>query len=637
MIQGYILLNEKIPKHGQKLTDPNFVPLTVPPEHKDYGGVLKPDVVKVDIDNPEIFQKAVKMINDQNIKCNILETTRGGHLYFKNSVMTTNKSNCSAASGLLCEWKLGLKHEFSPVRVNGIDRHWLQGSLTNDDIDEIPKWLLPLPNGTADSFSKMEEGSGRNQALFNYILTLQSNDFSVEEIKETIRIINKYVLKTPLSDREVETILRDDSFKKQSFFRRTKFLHEKFAAYMKSNHHMIKLDGKLNIYTEGIYVSEGYEIEKNMIKHIPSLTDAQRREVLKHLMLICENRQAADLHLIAFKNGIYNVRDDSFSDFSPNVIITNKIDWSYNPAAYSKLADRTINKIACEDNEIRMLLEEVIGYTFYRRNELGKAFILLGDKQNGKSTYIDMIKTMLGDNNISALDLKNLSDRFNKAMLYKKMANLGDDIDDDFITDTSTFKKVVTGDTMQGENKGEKPFNFNPYCKLIFSANRIPKIKDPTGATIRRLIIIPFNAKFTDKEADFDPYIKYKLREPESIEYLILLGIQGLKRILQNRKFTISNEIEQELNEYEEQNNPVKAFLSEIGHESILREITDEVFSRFKSWCSVNSHRYDYDVRKFTGDVNKITGFKSDRIRPPKESYWNGKKDKINIFILDVK
>ena len=52
-----------------------------------------------------------------------------------------------------------------------------------------------------------------------------------------------------------------------------------------------------------------------------------------------------------------------------------------------------------------MLLEEVIGYTFYRRNELRKAFILIGDKANGKSTFLDMIKNVLGEENVSALDI----------------------------------------------------------------------------------------------------------------------------------------------------------------------------------------------------------------------------------------
>lgn len=65
-------------------------------------------------------------------------------------------------------------------------------------------------------FLDMRAGDGRNQALFNYILTLQSEDFTKEEARETIRMINRYVLEDPLSDRELETILRDDASKSLS-------------------------------------------------------------------------------------------------------------------------------------------------------------------------------------------------------------------------------------------------------------------------------------------------------------------------------------------------------------------------------------------------------------------------------------
>lgn len=129
--------------------------------------------------------------------------------------------------------------------------------------------------------------------------------------------------------------------------------------------------------------------------------------------------------------------------FSTDIVITNKIPWDYKPDAYSELADSTLNKLACGDAAIRALLEECIGYCFYRRNELGKAFILTGDKSNGKSTFLDCVKAILGDRNISALDLKELGDRFNTSMMFGKLANIGDDIGDDFLqgSQVSVFKK----------------------------------------------------------------------------------------------------------------------------------------------------------------------------------------------------
>ena len=119
-----------------------------------------------------------------------------------------------------------------------------------------------------------------------------------------------------------------------------------------------------------------------------------------------------------------------------------------------------------------------------------------------------MLHKILADENISALDLKELGDRFSTSMMFGKLANIGDDIGDDFLqgTQVSIFKKVVTGNRIKAERKGMDPFEFNPYVKLLFSANDIPRMKDKTGAVLRRLVIIPFNATFTDQDPDFDPH-----------------------------------------------------------------------------------------------------------------------------------
>lgn len=235
------------------------------------------------------------------------------------------------------------------------------------------------------------------------------------------------------------------------------------------NHKIIKINRQLHIFEDGIYRLGYEEIQAEMIKHISNLNKQKRNEVMAYLdLLIRENTTPSDASYIAFKNGVYNIDTGEFRDFTPDLIITNKINWNYNPAAYSEIADNTLNKLACHDRNIRALLEEVIGYTFYRRNELRKAFILTGDKHNGKSTYLDMIAQLLGGENTTALDLKELGDRFKTAELFGKLANIGDDIGDEFIANPAIFKKVVSGDRVNAERKGQDPFDFTCYAKQLF-------------------------------------------------------------------------------------------------------------------------------------------------------------------------
>ena len=591
----------------------------------EYAGILAAETILIDVDDFEASEILFKVVKEYALTCRVYRTSRGKHFLFKNSGVPTNKTGCKLAIGLTADIKIGTRNSYEVLKYDNQNREILYDTAENEEAQQLPRWLFPVKSKM--EFLNMETGDGRNQGLFNYILTLQSNDFSVEEARETIRIINEFVLKVPLSDDEIETVLRDDAFKKPVFFMGSTFLFDKFATFLKNNNHIIKINNQLHIYKNGIYISGLAEIEAEMIQHIPGLNRAKRTEVLAYLdILIRENSKAEDANLIAFENGLYNIVDDSFVEFTPEHIITNKIRWKYNPEAYSELADKTLNKIACNDPQIRALLEEAIGYCFYRRNELGKAFILTGDKSNGKSTFLSMVQCLLGDENISSLDLKELGDRFKTAEMFGKLANIGDDIGDEFIANPAIFKKLVTGERVSAERKGQNPFEFNNYSKLLFSANNIPRIKDKTGAVQRRLTIIPFDARFSADDPDFNPYIKHLLKTDEVMEYLINLGIAGLKRVLLNRKFTGSTKVQKAMDEYEENNNPIIGFFRECEDEEfqIENEPTNVVYKRYQEYCLANSLQPMSNI-EFSKQVNRILNMRV-------ENKWlNGKKHRIFI------
>lgn len=583
----------------------------------EFAGVLKDDTILIDIDDSYQSEIAMDIIEEEQLDCLVIQTNRGKHIVAKNTGKVHKcYTHTQLACGLTADIKVGSKTSYEVLKFNGEERFIEWDIEEGGTYQEVPKWLFPVR--TAVDFLDMDAGDGRNQALFNYILTLTSNDFSVDDTRECIRILNRFVLKEPLSDDELEVILRDEAFQKPVFFCDKTFLFDRFATWLKNNENVVSISNQLHIYQDGIY-QVGYKaIETAMINQIPNLKKTQRREVLEYMELIADEKAQADARYIAFRNGVLDIVTGQMQPFSSDLVITNQIPWDYNPEAYSELADDTLNKLACGDQPIRALLEECIGYCFYRRNELGKAFILTGDKSNGKSTFLDCVKAILGDGNISALDLKELGDRFSTSMMFGKLANIGDDIGDDFLqgSQVATFKKVVTGNRIKAERKGQDPFEFNPYVKLLFSANDIPRMKDKTGAVLRRLVIIPFNARFTkylpsgDIDPDYNPYIKYQLIEQSSVEYLIRVGVEGLKRIIENNEFTKSEKVAEQIDEYENENNPIKAFIDECGVEMIEDEPTGDVYSRYQVFCADCGMQPMSNI-VFSKQINKRLGFET--------------------------
>ncbi|MGF3114766.1 DNA primase family protein [Facklamia sp. P12937] len=581
--KGYLKGNGKSSAIEFKGDDSVLVKYNTARRYDSFVGILSEDMLMLDIDSPEESDVLLDIIEDMKINCSVLETTNGIHVYFKAPEdLRTNKIDWWSPLGLQVTIKLGSRNTADPLKIDGETRSWYLKSKRHD---ELPKWLYPMvkinKNRDNNYIDQISDGS-RNQDLFNYILKLQSAELSKQEIKETINLVNKYILDHPLDQREINTILRDEAFKKESFFKGNRFLHDKFAQFLISEYNIIRIKDVLHIYKEGIYSDNIHDIERAMIHEIRNLKKTQRSEVLAYLQLATDNKPLSPPHFIAVKNGIYDLNKDRLLPFSPEIVIKNKVNWNYNPTAECPPVDKVLNNVAVKDKQVRRVLEEIFGYILYRRNVLRKTFLLTGHGQNGKSTYLKMLLKFVGEENKSALDLNELSERFKTAELFGKLANIGDDISKLYIKDSSMFKKLSTGDTVNAERKGLDPFDFNNYAKLIFSANEPPRVNDKSDGIVSRLLIIPFKAKFTPQDPDFDPQIEDKVTNQDAMEYLLKLGIIRLKEILERKHFTQSDVIQKESDAYNEYNNPLLRFIKET---EIVNRPTKEVFIEYAAWC----------------------------------------------------
>lgn len=585
----------------------------------EYAGVLADDTVLVDIDDEEQSKIMLDIVKARQIKCKVLATSRGMHFLFKCNSPMQNRTHCHIGVGLTADFKGGGRASYEVLKYNGVEREVLYDV---EPYEALPKYFHPVK--TNMNLLAMTEGDGRNNALFAYILPLQQNDFTVEECRECIRIINEFVLKDPLSEDELSVVLRDGAFEKPQFFTsRGTFLFDKFAKYLIQSDNIVKIGGKLHIYKDGIYQAGDEYIEAAMIKHIPNLSRSKRQEVLAYLeLLVNKESGVADANLIAFANGVLNVVDESFSDFSSEYIITNKIPHNYFPDASSELLDSVMKKLACQDEAVYSLLYQSIGYCLYRRNELRKSFFLLGEKRNGKSTFLDMVGTLLGEENTANLDLCEIGDRFRTAELTGKLANIGDDINDEWISNTAIFKKVVSGDTVTVERKGKDPYKLRSFAKFFFSANSLPRLgrgKD-SAAVLDRLVIIPFDAKFSKTDPDYDPFIKYKLRDESVMEALIAKAVPALREVLADQEFTVCDKTKRNLEDFEKSNNPITEFFEDMDEPDYLNEPIKTVYQTYCTWCLSNNlqaisaiefqkqmrKQYDLIVKSVTMDGKKV-------------------------------
>ena len=588
----------------------------------DYAGVIADDMVVVDIDDEEQSDKMLDIVKATSTQCRVYQTDRGKHfLFHNNGTVKQNANAVSLACGLKADIKVGSKNSYIVRKHNGKVRPLIYG----DKAGDIPSWARPVRN--APELLDMGTGEGRNNTLFAYILKLQQNSFSRNEIRDVLTIINDYIFADKLSKKELETIMREGAFHKESFYdAKNHFLFDDFARHMIQKHHIVRISGRLHIWNGYAYIASDSLIEKKMIEEIPRLKKQDRNEALDYIsLLLVESEAEADPRYVAFRNCIYDIDEDRMLPLSPDIIVTNPIPHNYVPSTYDKFGDEFLDRLSCDDIQIRQILEESIGYPLLRKNELRKSFLLYGGKSNGKSTFLDIIHTILGDDNIVSMDLRELGERFKTSQFFEVLANIGDDIADDFINDLAIFKKLVSGDRLNAERKGKDPFDFAPYAKLFFSANTLPRLKDRTGSVIDRMIIIPFEAEFGADKPDYDPFIKYKLRKESTIEYFISIGIKGLRRVLLHNSFTHSTKVEKCLRAYDAENNNVVGWIDvtapDIEHHTVM-----EVYQRYREFCHM-SNILPMSAGEFSKQLKRRCGFTS------KVERINGRPQRI--FIAD--
>lgn len=611
-------------------------------QFKSYGAILNDGFVDISFDSPELADSFMNMCKAAQWNCLVLENPDNKHIHTywkdtKGKIKKKGYTDAVLAVGLIADIHSG--ETYIPLCVDEVKREEIFDKDPDADYDEVPDELIPV--NTTVRLWEMREGDGRDSALYGYENVIASQvTKNAETLKRIVKNINQFIFAEPLSDSDIERITREEAIPQNIPSRN--FVFTDFGDDMIRQFNIKKIDNRLHIYHEGIYISNQNYIENAMVRTGgATLNSSKRTEVLKYLNIKILKNASTLYHedLIAFENGVLDLNTGELLPFSPDYIILNKIPWNYVPGAYDQVTDDTLNRICSGNQEIRMLLEEMVGYCFYRSNKFRKSFILTGRGKNGKSTFLKMLRYALdkdSDDNVSSLDLNDLNDRFSKVRLYGKLANIGDDISEDDLhgKGISIFKKAVTGEAFTVEFKGQDGFDMKSYATLIFAANTIPRFNGSGLTAIKdRLVIIPFEARFTKDGDNYNPNIIKDLMSKSAIEYLVKLGVQGLQRIIQNQGFTEPDAVTKELDDFEVNNDSILAWLNSIKtsdddsiHEVVDAQVVgrnfDDIYAEYEGFCVMEGIRESMIARRnFSKEIcSRIDGLEKSRLNDSKRS-----------------
>ena len=318
-----------------------------------------------------------------------------------------------------------------------------------------------------------------------------------------------------------------------------------------------------------------FKLTKNAVK--PNHINGFRRTV--KAVCYSEDHDSANDGLLNLRNGVLDIKTGNLLKHSNKYLFFNRVEVDYNADAKCDLWLKYLNETFGGDTELIDLAQEIFGYTILGGAPfLHRAFVLFGSGRNGKSTFIDVFKHILGYG-ATSVGLKLLDKPFSVVNLDGKIANLIEETPSGHLN-AEEFKAAVGGGYLTAAQKGEPEYQLKIKARFVFACNKMPTFDDKEVSLLDRLSILPFNNYL--KEGDRDYFLPNKLKAEDS--GIINWALVGAKRVSSTIRLTLPAACVIEKEAYREDNDPLYAwFKDNIELNKDARELSSK--SLYKAYC----------------------------------------------------
>lgn len=331
---------------------------------------------------------------------------------------------------------------------------------------------------------------------------------------------------------------------------------------------------------------------------IPNCTTHDRREVINKIKAQTYSdleKFDTDPNLITVENGILNLETLELEPHNPNHLSRVLLPVEYNKPEFENIEDNlkdtlfwkylknsfTVNG-KFQQKEFETVLE-VIASPIIKRHVDEKAFMFLGGGENGKSVCLSYIQSLIGKDNVSNIALQDIAeDKFLRANLVGKSANIFPDLEQNELRHTGKVKAITSNEGIEVQKKHQQGFTLYPFCKLLFSCNRFPKVFDQSQGFFRRWIIVKWERDF-ENDPERIEYLKEKLEENQEEKNLVFSSLVVIaNRLNKYGKLTYSKNWREIQKEWNENADPIDDFATNYIFDSEKHKSKRETYHYYK-------------------------------------------------------
>lgn len=306
-------------------------------------------------------------------------------------------------------------------------------------------------------------------------------------------------------------------------------------------------------------------------------------------MSISQEQLDATPYLLGVANGVLDLRTGALRENRPEDLITKYSPIRYNPEAPCPAFRKFISEVADGRDDLVAFLQEVVGYILSGLTKEQAFFLLFGKGANGKSTFVELLAQLLGDYAVgmpghSFVMSESRAIRNDLARLVSMRLASSVEINTARKLDEALVKRITGNDLITARFLGKEFFDFRPVAKFVFSLNTLPIVTGADEGIFRRLVVVPFDADFSDR---LDRDLPEKLAQ--ELEGILVWALEGFQRWHQRGHLVKPACVLEAGKQYRENMDTVQAF---IDDECILEATASEglgaLYKAYSEWCIGN-------------------------------------------------
>lgn len=410
---------------------------------------------------------------------------------------------------------------------------------------------------------RIEEG-GRNTALTRMAGTLRRLGGTYETIKPQLHTMNQAMFKEPLPDAEVDAVAHSicrypqgtpgaddlrlhDAGNAQRLVENFGHLIRYGVDWKKwlvwTGTHWAVDDQKRLIEfakkTAGLIYAEAnaiadLDLRKKISQHAQASHQERRIKAMVDLaqsdpsVVVRSSDLDRDDWLLGVENGVINLRSGKLREHRPSDLMTRIAPVVFDPKAKCPTWWRFLNRAMrarhngqhrwSVDRDLAEFLRRMVGSCLTGITNDQVLFFLYGHGANGKSTFLNTVRELLGQDYAKQASYETLTQKkFGRqstndlARLQGARAVLSSEIEDGSQLDESLVKQMTGGEAITARFLYAENVEFIPKFKLLIAGNHKPVIRGDDDGIWRRMQLIPFTETIPEGERDSE--LPEKLRK----------------------------------------------------------------------------------------------------------------------------